>query len=943
MSHYEDGLSETEQQVVRPSRYLTVRKKQSIPTSPVLPTTRDSHGAPLANSNPVSRSMSRYRRSTNIRPTATTTTSSDPNNNTTPPVPSIPRTFKKTMSSPKDQEISTPRSNSPPLPQLHNTRTKHQVLIPLTTDRSDPATTAHDSNLERSVPMGRDTQSRSSEQSDEAARASQEKAQWEAQRDRLLAEQKKKDLQRLEEQLENSQRSIDQPQSSKDAMKGKISRLTKPQKSSKKEDMSPLSPAVAVPSPVTVVPSKPEVSKRAPEPEPTRKTATHIEPGGKGIVPLTDAPKTAINADDRNVTVRCRHHTLSLSISPDTTAADLLTQTSQHMPYDFVMRPDAWHVVEKYTGLGLERRLRHYEHIRDVMNTWDRDSQNQLAVTYSDPEENHDDLNMSSVPKTTEGPPGCQLWMYHSNKPGKWNRRWISVLETGQIISAKEPNLAAKAKDTVSLCRLSDYDIYTPSEAQMRRQLKPPKGFCFGVKSQQKTTIFLNTDNYVQYFCTEDLQAAREFSETVQGWRSWYLVDRRPENTKQTDLVAAITEMKETMAVSSNISPSKGHRMKISVNENFESLLDMTRFDKRASQYSAQPSNSHHRQSSSIHHRRMTSNDGFIDGGLLDTEYEDRKQALEEKRQSQHIGSEHIGNHGVDKLLGDSPSTPPKAEASATSWFPSALEHSVRMRDDGLIASVPRMKIASAATTTDPTAAATDKNPDHGVSSSQKAVAGSSTRRPTGPSSSSTATRPSTKHASSANRLHTHPNPHHHHPSPNPETENPFVVPRHPSQPKPLLDLSSSDNQEPPQWKRGRGVKPDGAGHLVNFISEADVALQTSSSKRPGTSSAPAKSAVPAVPSTTTMLTSRSRSKSYSASAAPAGNWRDATAPPVPGLPSSHHQQQQSRQASRNRSGSHHRYRDGQHRDRERERREYKEREAAYNAVPGRTGILKAV
>lgn len=343
------------------------------------------------------------------------------------------------------------------------------------------------------------------------------------------------------------------------------------------------------------------------------------------------------------MTVRCRHHTFYLDVTPETTTVDILAQTSKRMTYDLEISPSTCVVVESYIPLGLERRLRRYEHIRDVMNSWDQDSQNCLVVTVAGPEDDNRDLDVASVPASEQPPSGFQLYMYHSNRPGKWNKRWVTLLENGQIICAKKANVQAADKDASSLCRLSDYDMYTPTEAQMRKHLKPPKKYCFAVKSQQKTTVFMNTENFVQLFCTEDPSVAGCFREHVQGWRSRYLVDRRPEARKKST-VSAKAKPAATAAVATaapaatattststtttttvnddddgedisiprvdekppqitlgkhahepkksiNVASINGHRLKVSVDESpytigeFEPLLDMKRFDKRLSQF----------------------------------------------------------------------------------------------------------------------------------------------------------------------------------------------------------------------------------------------------------------------------------------------------------------------------------------------------------------------
>ena len=183
-------------------------------------------------------------------------------------------------------------------------------------------------------------------------------------------------------------------------------------------------------------------------------------------------------------------------------------------------------LLESYTQLGLERRVRRYEHIRDIMNSWDRDTQNALVLQNSDSPKYDTDLEASSVPK--DPPPNVTVYLYHSQKPGRWHKAYITLLSTGQVFMSKKQGAKVSDKDNVNLCHLSDFDIYTPVPAQLR-MLKAPKKHCYAVKSQQKTTMFLSTENFVHFFSSDDEMLANKWYGAVQRWRSWYLVHRMGE------------------------------------------------------------------------------------------------------------------------------------------------------------------------------------------------------------------------------------------------------------------------------------------------------------------------------------------------------------------------------------------------------------------------------
>src|ERR1700709_1179517 len=88
-------------------------------------------------------------------------------------------------------------------------------------------------------------------------------------------------------------------------------------------------------------------------------------------------------------------------------------------------------LLESYTQLGLERRVRRYEHIRDIMNSWDRDTQNALILQNSDSPKFDTDLEAASVPK--DPPPDVTVYLYHSQKPGRWHKCYVTLLASGQM------------------------------------------------------------------------------------------------------------------------------------------------------------------------------------------------------------------------------------------------------------------------------------------------------------------------------------------------------------------------------------------------------------------------------------------------------------------------------------------------------------------------------
>ncbi|KAL1850338.1 hypothetical protein Plec18167_008845 [Paecilomyces lecythidis] len=239
------------------------------------------------------------------------------------------------------------------------------------------------------------------------------------------------------------------------------------------------------------------------------------EPGGGGPIPGFDAPVSAVNAGERKVTVKCNESGIILPVTPTTRAHDIITFACSSLsePID----PQRSIVVESFSQLGLERPLRKYEHVRDVLNSWDYDSQNSLVIIPSTSSA-LDELDAKAAPE--QQPEEATFHIYHSQRPGKWEKRYVTLRPDGQVVMAKKPG-----HEQTNVCHLSDFDIYTPTPRQLEKKIKPPKKICFAVKSQQKSSMFLSTENFVHFFSTNHRDIASQWYKAVQGWRSWYLVN----------------------------------------------------------------------------------------------------------------------------------------------------------------------------------------------------------------------------------------------------------------------------------------------------------------------------------------------------------------------------------------------------------------------------------
>ncbi|KAL5355626.1 hypothetical protein BJX96DRAFT_65460 [Aspergillus floccosus] len=233
--------------------------------------------------------------------------------------------------------------------------------------------------------------------------------------------------------------------------------------------------------------------------------------------PGLDAPVSAVNAGERRVVVQYRKTSMDLPVTPSTSAEDLLFLATESL--DGEIDPAKFILMESFLELGLERPLRRYESIRDIMNSWAHDRENTLIVV---PPASLDTLGLLDAQRVpAQQPADVTLHLYYSQRPRKWDKRYITLRSDGQITVSKRE----QGQDQANVCHLSDFDIYSPTASFLSHNVKPPKKLCHAVKSQQKSSMFLSTENFVHFFATNDRTIADQFYRAVQTWRSWYIVN----------------------------------------------------------------------------------------------------------------------------------------------------------------------------------------------------------------------------------------------------------------------------------------------------------------------------------------------------------------------------------------------------------------------------------
>ena len=230
----------------------------------------------------------------------------------------------------------------------------------------------------------------------------------------------------------------------------------------------------------------------------------------------------------KRVTVQCMSFDVRLAVNNCTSSFEVISAFANVAAGRIDVAK--FSLDEVYTLLGLKRRLRQYELVGDVMDSWDSDRQNLLRITSDNEFPKEYGLDLTAM-HCSHAPYGFILPLYHSSRPKKWNKRWITLLNDGQILASKKPDGGGADREHSHLCDLTHFDIYTPTDEMTIRRLKPPARFCYAIKSQQKMEMFPGGLNFVHFFSTADGKVAQRFHELVHYWRSWFLVNRNLQST----------------------------------------------------------------------------------------------------------------------------------------------------------------------------------------------------------------------------------------------------------------------------------------------------------------------------------------------------------------------------------------------------------------------------
>ncbi|KAG8691946.1 hypothetical protein FRC11_003655 [Ceratobasidium sp. 423] len=173
--------------------------------------------------------------------------------------------------------------------------------------------------------------------------------------------------------------------------------------------------------------------------------------------------------------------------APNTTAGDVLEVANQRGELN-TDGAGGWQLWEQSNECGMERPVRDFELIADVLKGWNPEKRVNVLIIRRSPFCAL--LKPENIPSSSPLMGGWVMWV---SKPGKWSKRWLELKEHGLFVSKNE-----KGKDRTYLCNLSHFDGYVVTHVP-----RAPKPYVFAAKSTDITGVFEKEEDSSHIFSCE--------------------------------------------------------------------------------------------------------------------------------------------------------------------------------------------------------------------------------------------------------------------------------------------------------------------------------------------------------------------------------------------------------------------------------------------------------
>ena len=185
-----------------------------------------------------------------------------------------------------------------------------------------------------------------------------------------------------------------------------------------------------------------------------------------------------------------------------------------------------WMLWEVWGELGVERPIRTFESVGDVLGAWGKLGVASLNANGSLGGNGNGKgnrliakisalapvLSRSALPSSA---PMCSGYVDFEAKRGKWVKKWLMLRENAVYVAKRE-----NAKEEL-LCSLSNFDAYI-----VTRAFKAPKPFTFALKSTDDLSFFEDKSDYMHLISCEE-KTGQRWMERVLLARSFVLYQEK--------------------------------------------------------------------------------------------------------------------------------------------------------------------------------------------------------------------------------------------------------------------------------------------------------------------------------------------------------------------------------------------------------------------------------
>jgi len=179
-------------------------------------------------------------------------------------------------------------------------------------------------------------------------------------------------------------------------------------------------------------------------------------------------------------------------------------------------------LMEVWPSLGIQRQVRYFEQVSDVVNTWDVGTTSHLRLDKKVWGESV--TRLEDFPKA-EPTIDETMFYYYVTADKKWGKRSVSIGSNQlRILKRDRPY----DKDYLQTINLDNFDVYAFTDTfAPTKQLKCPTKFCFALKSQHKQSLFSKNSVFVHYFATDDKSVFARWYAIVRDFKARLLAEKK--------------------------------------------------------------------------------------------------------------------------------------------------------------------------------------------------------------------------------------------------------------------------------------------------------------------------------------------------------------------------------------------------------------------------------